>query len=153
MWHLEMVTSWNAPDASDLESPRSYLEKQLSGPNRMSSQTLCWAYQVKISKLFKKLFYTPTGSTVVFWCWIGFCCTTAGITHKRTCKPPPEPPSHPPHPTHPDHTPCQWIYINATLPIATTRPFPSCVHTSVLYVCVSLPALQIGSSVQFFYIP
>ena len=29
---------------------------------------------------------------------------------------------------------------------------PPCVHTFVLYVCVSIPALPIGSSVLFFYI-
>ena len=28
--------------------------------------------------------------------------------------------------------------------------FPCCVHKSALYVCVSGPALQIGSSVPFF---
>ena len=28
-------------------------------------------------------------------------------------------------------------------------PFPAYVYTSVLYVCISIPALQIGSSVPF----
>ena len=34
-----------------------------------------------------------------------------------------------------------------------TLSFPHCDHKSVLYACVSIPALQIGSSVPFFYIP
>ena len=28
--------------------------------------------------------------------------------------------------------------------------FPQCVHKSVLYVCASIPALQIGSSIPIF---
>ena len=30
---------------------------------------------------------------------------------------------------------------------------PQCVHKSVLYVCISIAVLQIGSSLQSFYIP
>ena len=42
------------------------------------------------------------------------------------------------------------------IPISQFIPLPLSplgVHTSVLYVCVSISALQIGSSVPFFYIP
>ena len=31
--------------------------------------------------------------------------------------------------------------------------FPHCVHKFILYVCVSTPALEIGSSIPFFWIP
>ena len=31
-------------------------------------------------------------------------------------------------------------------------PFPH-FHTSILYICISIPSLQIGSSLQFFYTP
>ena len=41
------------------------------------------------------------------------------------------------------------VYVNATLPIRPTLSFPRCVK-SILYVCVSIPSLQIGSSVLFF---
>ena len=44
----------------------------------------------------------------------------------------------------------QCIYVKPNLPIHPILPFPHCVHTSVLYICISIPALQIGSSVPFF---
>ena len=44
----------------------------------------------------------------------------------------------------------ECIYVNATLSIHPPS-FPHCVHVSVLYMCVSVPALQIGSSAPFFY--
>ena len=47
----------------------------------------------------------------------------------------------------------QCIHVDPNLPIRPTLPFPHCVHMSVLYVCISIPALQIGSSVPFFQIP
>ena len=40
-------------------------------------------------------------------------------------------------------------YVNATLPIRPTLSLPRCVK-SILYVCVSIPSLQIGSSALFF---
>ena len=42
------------------------------------------------------------------------------------------------------------IYFSTTLSICPTLTFPLCVHKSILYFCVSIPAQQIGSSVQFF---
>ena len=48
---------------------------------------------------------------------------------------------------------CLCICFNATLSICPTLFFPHCVHKSVLYVCASIAALQIGTSVSFFYIP
>ena len=30
---------------------------------------------------------------------------------------------------------------------------PHCAHKSILYICISIPSLQIDSSVSFFYIP
>ena len=41
----------------------------------------------------------------------------------------------------------QCIYVSATLSIDSNLSFPNCDHKIVLYVCVSVPALQIGSSV------
>ena len=43
-----------------------------------------------------------------------------------------------------------YIYINATLPFCPTLSFPHCIHKSILYVFISIPALQIDSSVPFF---
>ena len=42
------------------------------------------------------------------------------------------------------------MYVSTTLPICPFLPFPHWVHKSVLYVCISIVALQIGSSVPFF---
>ena len=47
----------------------------------------------------------------------------------------------------------QCIYVNTNLPIPPTPPFPFGIHTFILYVCVSTSALQIRSSIPFFYIP
>ena len=43
-----------------------------------------------------------------------------------------------------------YMSFNATISNHLTFPFPHCVHKSVLYVCVSILALQIGSSVTSF---
>ena len=43
------------------------------------------------------------------------------------------------------------IYGNATLSIHPTLSLLPCVHKPILYACVSIPALQIGSSVLFFF--
>ena len=40
----------------------------------------------------------------------------------------------------------QHIYINAALSICPTLSFPCCVHKSILYIFISIPALKIGSS-------
>ena len=42
------------------------------------------------------------------------------------------------------------MYVNATLSIRPTLSFPHYVHRSIHYIRVSIPALQIGSSVPFF---
>ena len=44
----------------------------------------------------------------------------------------------------------ECVYVNATLSIRPTLSFPSYVHKSIHYICVSIPTLQIGSSVPFF---
>ena len=38
------------------------------------------------------------------------------------------------------------IYVDATLSVHPTLSFPLCVHKSMPYFCISIPALQIGSS-------
>ena len=45
------------------------------------------------------------------------------------------------------------IDVSATLSALPTFPSPHCMHKSLLYVCISISALQIGSSVLFFQIP
>ena len=45
----------------------------------------------------------------------------------------------------------QCIYVNASLPSHPTLAFLH-VHMPLLYVCLSIPAWQISSSVPFFYI-
>ena len=42
------------------------------------------------------------------------------------------------------------VYFSATLSIHPPLSCPHCVHKFILYVCVSVNALQIGSSVAFF---
>ena len=45
---------------------------------------------------------------------------------------------------------CVYIYVNATLPIHPTLSFQRLyVLTSILYVFISIPALELGSSVPF----
>ena len=78
------------------------------------------------------------------------------------------------HPTHPGHRRAQSLAPCATQQLSTSLsvlhmvmyicqsqhpnssylpvPWPS-VHTSVLCLCISIPVLQIGSSVPFFSIP
>ena len=41
------------------------------------------------------------------------------------------------------------IYVSMLLSILPTLSYLNCVHKSVLYVCVSIPALQISSSLPF----
>ena len=43
-----------------------------------------------------------------------------------------------------------YIYVYTTLSTCSTLSFLCCVHKSVLYVCASIPALQIHSLVPFF---
>ena len=42
------------------------------------------------------------------------------------------------------------IYVNPSLPIHSIPSFPLGVHMFVLYICVSISALQVGLSVHFF---
>ena len=43
------------------------------------------------------------------------------------------------------------IYGNAILSVLSILSFPCCVHKSTLYVCFSIPALQIDLLVPFFF--
>ena len=44
------------------------------------------------------------------------------------------------------------MYVSASFSNLFRPPLPHHVHMSILYVCISIPALQIGSSVPFFSI-
>ena len=48
---------------------------------------------------------------------------------------------------------CGDGYVSVLLSVCSIVSFPCCVHTSVLYVCISIATLQIGSSVPSFQIP
>ena len=41
------------------------------------------------------------------------------------------------------------MYVNATCSVSPTLCFPHCVHKSVLYICLSIPAMEIGASVSY----
>ena len=43
------------------------------------------------------------------------------------------------------------IYVSPNLPIHPTSPFPLGIHTFVLFVCVSISALQIRLSISFIF--
>ena len=46
------------------------------------------------------------------------------------------------------------VYIwNVTFSVSLTLSFLHCVHKYVLYICVSIRTMKIGSSVTFFFIP
>ena len=89
-------------------------------------------------------------------------------THTHIYPPPPEPPPQPPisplsgitehqaelpvlHSSFPLAILHMVVYIfQCCSSISPTLSLPRCVHKSILYVCVSIPALQIGSSIPFF---
>ena len=41
------------------------------------------------------------------------------------------------------------LYLSVPLSIHSTLSFPCCIHITILYICVSIPALQIGSQGPF----
>lgn len=115
---------------------------------------------------------------IALQCWVGFCHTTTWIsydfiyiksyTHTHThC---PSWSSFPlSHPTFSRSSECHAglpmsqssfslaicftydsICVYATFSIHPTLSFPCCVDKSVLYICITIPSLQIGSSVLFF---
>ena len=96
----------------------------------------------------------------------GFCCTTKQISHTYTCirsffglS------SHLGHQRVLGRVPCavqqfssvlfytqQCTYVSPNLPIRLIPSSPRGIHTFVLYICVSISALQIGSPVPFLQI-
>ena len=116
-------------------------------------------------------FFYSNWSKIALQRCVSFCCTMKWISYMYTYVPSllDHPPTHP-HPTHldrhraPNWAPCAiqqvptiypfytWkcIYVKSNLPVRPTLPCPPRVHMSVLYICVSIPVLQIGSSVPFF---
>ena len=102
---------------------------------------------------------------ITLQCCVGFCHTTAWIIHKYAYMPSLEPLPHPhipplcrhtaPRAMQPLPTSCLshvwwWTGFVAAVAIHPLLSFPSCVLKSVFYVCISIPALQIGSSAPFF---
>ena len=119
--------------------------------------------------VFKNLFILNWRMIALQWC-VGVCHTSTWISHRYTYVPSllslPSI-SHPlpsrlsastrlelPTPyskfllavyfTHGD------AYVSMLLSIQPALSFPHCVHKSVVYVCVSIAALQVGSSVASF---
>ena len=114
-----------------------------------------------------------------YWCIIALHCCFCYITQSESCRYvylhplPPEPPSHlSPHPTLSIEAErrVRLPVLYSTFPLAIyfihdrvymsmllsqfIPPSPSsCVHMSILYICVSIPALKILSSVPSFQIP
>ena len=109
--------------------------------------------------------------------WLGFCHISTWISHRYTYVPsllnlPPTPtPSHSSRLSQStslsslSHTAnSHWLstlqrvvymlpHCSLSVPPSPSTHLPTCVHKSVLYVCVSIAALQIGSSVLSFQIP
>ena len=47
------------------------------------------------------------------------------------------------------HEECIYMCVNATFSISPSLSFPHCVRKSILFVCISISSLWIGSSVLF----
>ena len=112
------------------------------------------------SPFFKMYF---NWNIIAFQCCVGLCSTTAWLNYKYTyipsllsllptCLPPQVIPEHQ----------AELPVLHSSLPLAVcfmhdrvyvsvlTLSLPPCAHTSILHVCISIPALQIGLSVPFF---
>ena len=118
-------------------------------------------------------------SITALHCCVTFCCTVKYISHMHTCIPslldlPPTQAFHFAHPRSSQSTVLSclcyiyssylaicvahgsghmglslwlgWYFLNSFHPLL---PHPSCVHTSILYICISVPTLHIGSPVPF----
>ena len=101
-----------------------------------------------------------------------FCSTTIWIRHKYTYSPsllslPPTPTSYPSLSTQSTclssllyiatsksyFTHSSFIHVKQSYSLNSPYPFlPHCVHKSILYICISIPALQIGSHIKFLCI-
>ena len=107
----------------------------------------------------------------IIQCCISFCCTTMWIssmyTHIPSCLDPPPRPPIPPIQVITElwaelpalyssfsqlsvlHLVVYICYSYSLIP-SHSPPCPPHVHLSILYICISIPALQIGSPVLFF---
>ena len=106
--------------------------------------------------------------------YVSLCHTSTWISHRHSMSPPSWTSLPPPTPSHSSQlSQSTWfelpasyskfplaiyfaygnVYVSVLLSIHSTLFFPHCVHMSVLYVCISVAALPIGSLVPSFYIP
>ena len=151
-----------------------YVEICLSIPTLVSIFIMnrCWILSNTFSASIDMIMrFFIIGVVSLQYC-VSFCYTMKWISYMYTYIPYllNLPPTSNPHPTHlghhraPSWAPCALqqvptsylfytrlcIYVNPNLPMHPTPLSPPRVHMFILYICVCIPALQIGSSVPFF---
>ena len=140
-------------------------EKADSCPPKTKSGDSAWPWSVY-------LFIYNWGRQLLYNYFLGFCCTTVWISHIYTYIPSLKsllPTTCPPTPDHrraPGWAPCavgqlptsydlhMVTYKCQCYSLCLSHPLlPDCVYKSGFYVCISVCALHIGSTLLFFCIP
>jgi len=113
--------------------------------------------------LFSFSFFFFNLRIIALKCCTGFCQITTGTSQNcilicilsLLSFPPPSCPT--PSSSHTEPPGCLYsrfpltvCFTHATFSVFPILSFPYCVHNFILYVCVSIPSLQIGSLVLFF---